>query len=150
MTLESGRFLNPVLREFYKEKKVVMEERRLRTENSPRGRLFEEFLALAYKAHPYGEPVVGNMSDIETMTRQEAEGFFEQYYSPANLTIAVVGDVDADEVRSLAQIYGAAGRLSEAVQQWQAVLRLDPDHAEAGTHLSQLRLRMADDGRGTR
>lgn len=105
MTLESGRFLNPVLREFYKEKKVVMEERRLRTENSPRGRLFEEFLALAYKAHPYGEPVVGHMSDIETMTRQEAEEFFEQYYSPANLTIAVVGDVDADEVRSLAQIY---------------------------------------------
>ena len=105
MSLESDRFLNPVLREFYKEKNVVMEERRLRTENSPRGRLFEEFLALAYKAHPYGEPVVGHMSDIETMTRQEAEEFFEKYYSPANLTIAIVGDVYADEARTLAQTY---------------------------------------------
>ncbi|MEE2840406.1 MAG: pitrilysin family protein [Acidobacteriota bacterium] len=105
MTLESGRFLNPVLREFYKEKNVVMEERRLRTENSPRGRLFEEFLALAYKAHPYGEPVVGHMSDIQTMTRQEAEEFFKKYYVPSNLTIAVVGDVYADEVRSLAETY---------------------------------------------
>ena len=105
MSLESDRFLNPVLREFYKEKNVVMEERRLRTENSPRGRLFEEFLALAFKAHPYGEPVVGHMSDIETMTRQEAEEFFEKYYAPANLTIALVGDVYADEARSLAQTY---------------------------------------------
>ncbi|MEE2822848.1 MAG: pitrilysin family protein [Acidobacteriota bacterium] len=105
MLLESDRFLNPVLREFYKEKNVVMEERRLRTENSPRGRLFEEFLALAYKAHPYGEPVVGHMSDIETMTRREAEEFFTKYYSPANLTIAIVGDVYIDEVRSLAQNY---------------------------------------------
>jgi predicted Zn-dependent peptidase len=105
MSLESERFLDPVLREFYKEKKVVMEERRLRTENSPRGRLFEEFLALAYKAHPYGEPVVGHMSDIETMTRQEAEEFFKRYYGPSNLTIALVGDVYADEVRSLAETY---------------------------------------------
>ena len=105
MSLESDRFLNPVLREFYKEKNVVMEERRLRTENSPRGRLFEEFLALAFKAHPYGEPVVGHMSDIETMTRQEAEEFFEKNYAPANLTIALVGDVYADEARSLAQTY---------------------------------------------
>ncbi|MEE8348984.1 MAG: pitrilysin family protein [Acidobacteriota bacterium] len=105
MNLESERFLNPVLREFYKEKNVVMEERRLRTENSPRGRLFEEYLALAYKAHPYGEPVVGHMSDIQTMTRKEAEDFFKKYYGPSNLTMAVVGDVYVDEVHSLAQTY---------------------------------------------
>lgn len=110
MSLESDRFLNPVLREFYKEKDVVMEERRLRTENSPVGRLMEEFLAIAYKAHPYGEPVVGHMSDLETMTRSEAKVFFDKYYAPSNLTIAIVGDVDPDEVRKLAEIY--FGRIS--------------------------------------
>lgn len=111
MVLESERFLNPVLREFYKEKDVVMEERRLRTENRPVGRLIEEFLAVAFKAHPYGEPVVGHMSDLETMTRQEAESFFEDYYSPGNLTISIVGDVDPNEVRNLAHIY--FGRIPE-------------------------------------
>ena len=111
MVLESERFLNPVLREFYKEKDVVMEERRLRTESRPVGRLVEEFLAVAFKAHPYGEPVVGHMSDLETMTRQEAEKFFEDYYSPGNLTISIVGDVDPTEVRNLAHIY--FGRIPE-------------------------------------
>ena len=111
MVLESERFLNPVLREFYKEKDVVMEERRLRTESRPVGRLIEEFLAVAFKAHPYGEPVVGHMSDLETITRQEAENFFEDYYSPGNLVISIVGDVDPNEVRNLAHIY--FGRIPE-------------------------------------
>lgn len=105
MALESERFLNPVLREFYKERDVVMEERRLRTESRPIGRLIEEFLAIAFKAHPYGEPVVGHMSDLETMTRPEAELFFKKYYSPGNLTIAIVGDVNPTEVRELARTY---------------------------------------------
>ena len=105
MSLESDRFLNPVLREFYKERNVVMEERRLRTENRPFGRLFEEFLGVAYKAHPYGEPIVGHMSDLETLTRAEAGTFFRKYYTPSNLTLAIVGDVDASEVRKLAETY---------------------------------------------
>lgn len=105
MAIESDRYANPVLREFYKEKDVVMEERRLRTESSPRGRLFEEFLALAFKAHPYGEPVIGHMSDIQTVTRTESEEFFKQHYSPGNLTVAIVGDVDPEKVKKLAQKY---------------------------------------------
>jgi predicted Zn-dependent peptidase len=105
MMLESDRFANPVLREFYKERQVVMEERRLSVESQPIGRLLEEFLSVAYKAHPYGDNVVGHMSDIETLTRAEAEAFFEKYYSPGNLTIAVVGDVDPDQVRSFAVKY---------------------------------------------
>jgi predicted Zn-dependent peptidase len=105
MSLESERFLRPVLREFYKEKAVVMEERRLRTESQPIGRLLEEFLAMAYKAHPYGEPVVGHMSDLETITRQEAIRFFRTYYIPSNMTIAIVGDVNPKEVKELAEIY---------------------------------------------
>ena len=105
MSMESDRFGNPVLREFYKERDVVMEERRLTTESQPVGRLLEEFLAIAYKAHPYGEPIVGHMSDIETLTRSEAEIFFKKYYIPSNLTIAIVGDVNLQQIRDLAERY---------------------------------------------
>jgi predicted Zn-dependent peptidase len=105
MVMESDRFANPVLREFYKEREVVMEERRLTTESQPVGRLLEEFLAIAYKAHPYGEPIVGHMSDIQTLTRSEARMFFEKYYIPSNLTAAVVGDISPRQVRELAENY---------------------------------------------
>ncbi len=105
MLMESDRFLNPVLREFYKEKDVVMEERRMRTETQPVGKLLEEFLAIAYKAHPYGEPVIGHMSDLLTITRPEAEEFFRTHYGPSNLTIAIVGDVDPARAKALAEEY---------------------------------------------
>jgi predicted Zn-dependent peptidase len=103
--LESERFLHPVLREFYKERDVVMEERRMRTESMPIGKLLEEFLAAAYIAHPYGEPVVGHMSDLENVTRADGEAFFRRYYSPSNLTSVIVGDVDPKRVRQLAEGY---------------------------------------------
>lgn len=102
---ESDRFLNPVLREFYVERDVVQEERRLRTESQPFGRLREEFTAAAYKAHPYGQPVVGHMSDLESITRTEALAFFETYYAASNLTAVLVGDVDPQEARALAEQY---------------------------------------------
>jgi len=105
MALESDRFLNPVLREFYKEKEVIMEERRMGVESQPTGKLLEEFLAVAYKAHPYGDNVIGHMSDIETITRQEAIAFFKKYYIPSNLTVCIVGDVNPEEVKRLAKIY---------------------------------------------
>jgi predicted Zn-dependent peptidase len=105
MMMESDRFAHPVLREFYKEKDVVMEERRLGVESQPVGRLLEEFMAVAYKAHSYGDQVVGHMSDLETMTRAEAETFFKKYYSPSNLTIAIVGDVNPQQIRKLATEY---------------------------------------------
>lgn len=111
-SLESDRFLNPVLREFYTEVEVVMEERRLRTESQPIGRLLEEFFTIAFKAHPYGEPVVGHMSDLQTMTRAEGAAFFKKYYGANNLTIALVGDVNPKEMKKLAQIY--FGRLPSA------------------------------------
>ncbi|PJA27845.1 MAG: peptidase M16 [candidate division Zixibacteria bacterium CG_4_9_14_3_um_filter_46_8] len=105
MALESERFLNPVFREMYKERDVVAEERRMRTDSSPVGRLIEEFFAMAFKAHPYGVPGIGNMSDIQYYSRQEAKAFFEKYYGPSNLTIAIVGDVNKDEVLKLAKQY---------------------------------------------
>src|SRR3954468_14416357 len=91
--LDSERFLHPVFREFYKEREVVHEERRMRTESSPFGRLFEQALGAAFMAHPYGQPVVGWPSDLESFSATDAVAFFKKNYVPANMVIAVVGDV---------------------------------------------------------
>jgi len=103
--LESSRFLDPVFREFYKERDVVMEERRLRTESSPTGRLFEQFSATAFLAHPYKQPVVGYMSDLMAFTREDAEAFYRKYYVPADMTIAIVGDVKPEAILPIIDTY---------------------------------------------
>lgn len=103
--LESERFQNPIMREFYTERDVVIEERRMRTDSSPIGRLLEEFLALAYLGHPYGRPVVGYRSDLDNFTRAEAEELYKTYYVPGNIVIGLAGDVDPDEVREYAEKY---------------------------------------------
>ena len=105
MSLESERFLEPVFREFYKEKQVILEERRMRTDNSPIGKMIEEFLDTAYDSHPYKRPVIGYNEDINGLTRGNVRKFFEAYYSPNNITIAIAGDVYPDEVQKLAQTY---------------------------------------------
>ncbi len=105
MSVTSDRFLNPVFREFYKEKNVVMEERRLSLETQPIGRLMEDFLAMAFKAHPYHHSVVGHMSDLEKITRQDVINYFQKYYQASNLTVAIAGDVNPKEVFKLAEIY---------------------------------------------
>ncbi len=102
--LEGERFRDPVLREFYKERGVVMEEQRL-GESQPIRRMIEEFQAVSYKAHPYKEPVIGHMSDLENITRQDATAFFKKYYSPSNLVSVVVGDVNPKQIRALAAKY---------------------------------------------
>ncbi|HEX4664343.1 MAG TPA: pitrilysin family protein [Terriglobales bacterium] len=103
--MESERFLHPVLREFYQERDVVYEERRMRTDSSPIGRMIEQFLATAYMAHPYRNPDVGWPSDLESLTRTDARQFFDKYYVASNMTIAVVGDVKPDQVFALAEKY---------------------------------------------
>lgn len=105
MALESERFLNPVLREMYKERDVVAEERRMRTESNPIGRMIEEFLGLAFKSHPYGIAGIGHMSDIQYYSRMEADAFFKKYYGPSNLSIVIVGDVNPEEIFRLAAKY---------------------------------------------
>ncbi|MBU8933065.1 MAG: insulinase family protein [candidate division Zixibacteria bacterium] len=105
MALESERFLNPVLREMYKERDVVAEERRMRTESNPIGKLIEDFISTSFKAHPYGRPIVGHMSDIQNYSRDAAIEYFEKYYGPSNLTIAIVGDVKTKDVLKLAKKY---------------------------------------------
>ena len=103
--LESSRFLHPVFREFYKERDVVREERRMRTESNPEGQLVEDLLATAYQAHPYKNPPVGWASDIENLTIEDARRFYAAHYAPANLTEAVVGDVNPAQIKRWAEEY---------------------------------------------
>jgi predicted Zn-dependent peptidase len=105
--LESERFLHPVFREFYKERDVVKEERRLRTESNPIGRLIEQFGLVAFSAHPYHNPVVGYMSDLDSFTRADAEKFYQTYYVPSNLVTALVGDIKPAEVMPIIEKYFA-------------------------------------------
>jgi len=103
--LESERFYDPVFREFYKERDVVREERRMRVESSPQGMLAEALLATAFEAHPYRNMPGGWASDIENFRLPEAIEFYKKYYVPANITIGIAGDVDPKECRRLADKY---------------------------------------------
>lgn len=127
MSLESERFLEPVFREFYKEKQVILEERRLRTDNSPIGKMIEEFLDTAYTTHPYKRPVIGYSEDINNLTRDNVRQFFNTYYAPNNLTIAIAGDVDPQEVKALAETY--FGRF-EAQPEPATVTEVEPAQSE--------------------
>jgi len=102
--LESDRFKNPVFREFYKEKDVVREEKR-RSESQPIGRLVQEFAAVAFTAHPYGRPVLGWDSDITATTMEDAREFYNTYYVPNNITMAIAGNIEVDRAKELAQQY---------------------------------------------
>jgi predicted Zn-dependent peptidase len=103
--LESDRLAEPVFREFYAERAVVHEERRLRTESTPTGR-FEELLdAVFWQSHPYGWPVVGWPSDLRSISKAEADRFFATYYAPNNLTAVLVGNFDRAAVERLARRY---------------------------------------------
>ncbi len=103
--LESERFLHPVFREFYKERDVVREERRMRTESSPVGELVEALLSTAFEAHPYKTSPIGWGSDIENFRRTEAEALYKRYYTPGNMTIGIAGDVNPEQAKKLAEKY---------------------------------------------
>lgn len=99
--IESDRMANPVLREFYKERGVVMEERRMRNDDSPNGLLFETFTSAAFRAHGYGIPTIGWGSDILSLTPAATEAFFKTHYGPNRATIALVGDINPKETIAL-------------------------------------------------
>jgi predicted Zn-dependent peptidase len=103
--LESERFLHPVMREFYKERNVVIEERRLRTDSNPIGRLIEQFTAEAFAAHPYHRPTVGWMSDLNSFSATDAQTFYDKYYVPSNMVVAVAGDIKAAQVMPILEKY---------------------------------------------
>jgi predicted Zn-dependent peptidase len=103
--MESGRLSDAVPREFYKERDVVIEERRMRTDSNPEGRLFEQFVATAYVAHPYGRSGVGWPSEVSQINATEAMAFHKKYYVAANIVVAVVGDVKASEAMPMLERY---------------------------------------------
>jgi predicted Zn-dependent peptidase len=103
--LESSRLADVVPREFYKERDVVMEERRMRTDSNPIGRLIEQFLATAYVAHNYGRRSIGWPSEVSQITATEAMDFHKKYYVGSNVVVAVVGDVKAAEVLPMLEKY---------------------------------------------
>jgi predicted Zn-dependent peptidase len=103
--MESDRLLNPVFREFYTERDVVHEERRLRTDSTPTGKFDEEFEAMFWESSPYSWPVVGWPSDLNSYTRQEAIDYFGVNYAPNNLTACLVGDFEPAHAIELAKKY---------------------------------------------
>ena len=103
--MESDRLADPVFREFYAERDVVREERRLRTDSTPTGKLNEQFESMFWQSSPYGWPVIGWPSDLNAITRAEAMEYFDLYYAPNNLVAALVGDFELDEVKTLARRY---------------------------------------------
>lgn len=113
--IESDRLLNPVFREFYSERDVVHEERRLRVDSTPTGKIDEQFDAMFWMASPYSWPVIGWPSDLEGLTREEALDFFGLYYAPNNITASLVGDFDPDVAIALAEKY--FGRLKRNPRQ---------------------------------
>lgn len=107
MELEADRMKNLAFtkEEFASEIKVVMEERRMRTEDNPHALVYEAMNAAAFKAHPYRRPVIGWMDDLENMTWQDAMNWYKDWYTPSNAYVVIVGDVDKDEVFRLAEKY---------------------------------------------
>lgn len=110
--LESDRYMNIVPRQLEKEKQVVLEERRMRTDSSPFGRLYEAFLGVAFQAHPYGVPVIGHRSDILGYTREKIMRFYRARYVPGQTIVAVVGDIDVAAARKVLSDY--FGRIPKA------------------------------------
>ncbi|PJZ69388.1 peptidase M16 [Leptospira perolatii] len=103
--LESDRLKNPILREYYTERDVVLEERRMRVENRGIGILRESFLGAAYSGHPYRMPVIGYEANLPYLDIDETEAFFRKNYRPSNMTVAIVGDLDFNSTESIVRKY---------------------------------------------
>lgn len=103
--LESDRLKNNVLRQFYVEREAVKEERRMSVDSRPGGKLYEQFMASAFTAHPYGMPIIGWPSDIAMLNRKKAEEFFKIHYAPNNSVMVIVGDINIEKTIDLIDNY---------------------------------------------
>ncbi len=122
--MESERLLRPVFREFYAERDVVFEERRMRTESTPLGKFAEEFNSMFWEAHPYHWPVIGWPSDIPAISKKQADDFYALYYQPQNITIILVGDFKSAEAEAMVNRY--FGRIPKGTQPPPDVGTLEP------------------------
>ena len=126
--LESERFVHPVMREFYKERNVVIEERRMRTDSNPFGRLLEQFTQEAFAAHPYHRPTIGWISDLNHFSATDAKNFFDTYYVPSNMVVAIAGDVKAAEALPILEKY--FGRLPDRPHPDETTTQEPPQNSE--------------------
>ena len=105
MWMESERLLRPVFREFYAERDVVFEERRMRTDSTPTGKFSESLTSMFWESHPYQWPIIGWPSDIPAITKAQADEFYATYYAPQNITLILVGDFNSTNALALAKNY---------------------------------------------
>jgi len=138
--IESDRMKNPVLREFYSERDVVTEERRMRYDNRPLGRYFERLFAVFYIAHPYRIPTIGWMSDIRAYDRQLLDNHVRRFYTPDNAVIVLVGNVDA--AKALKDIRRYFGKIPRAAVPKREVVTREPPPA------GETRFTVRDDAQG--
>lgn len=122
--MESERLLRPVFREFYAERDVVFEERRMRTDSTPLGKFEEAFQSMFWQAHPYHWPVIGWPSDIPAISKADADTFYATYYAPRNITLMLVGDLKADT--AMPQIERYFGRIPAGNQPVPDVVTWEP------------------------
>ena len=114
--LESMKFRDPVLRSYYPERDVVMEERRMRTDSKPRGKLWEALMGTSYMAHNYRNPIIGYMSELKTLKKETLTKFFKDYYAPNNCTMVLVGDVYPEKAIALIERYFGNWEPSERIE----------------------------------
>ena len=103
--MEAARIAQPVMRQFYQERDVVLEERRMRVDDDPEGKMYDLLLSTAFRVHPYRNPVIGYPFDLKRLTATELTDFHKTYYSPSNIVVALVGDVNAEADLSIVQRY---------------------------------------------
>lgn len=126
--MESDRLLNPVFRQFYKEREVVHEERRSNYDDNPDGRIFEQMLATSYKVHPYHYSTIGKPEDLRRLSREELIKLYQTYYHPENMVMALVGDLDFEKIQPLVEKY--FGRLKRSESPIPQVTAVEPEQTE--------------------
>ncbi len=125
---ESERLLHPVFRQFYKEREVVSEERKMRVDDNPSGLLYEALLSTAFKEHPYRRPTIGRRTDIAGLRTEDMEKFHRQFYRPDNIVLSLVGDLESNAVHSLVEKY--FGRIPEDKSALPQICCEEPEQVE--------------------
>ena len=114
--LESMKFRQPILRSYFPERDVVMEERRMRTDSNPQGKLWEALMGASYMAHNYRNPIIGYMSELQTLRKDTLTTFFKDYYAPNNATMVLVGDVYPEPTLALIEKYFGSWKSSDRLE----------------------------------
>lgn len=132
--MEADRLVAPVMRQFYQERDVVLEERRMRYEDDPGGKLYELLLGTAYQRHPYRAPVIGYERDIRSLTARQLEEFRKRYYVPSNMVVALVGRVDPEADIKIVEEYFGAIPLGAPVQR--SIMEEGPQEGQRRSDIS--------------